>query len=70
MKKFFESKVPELIALCFQIVALCFVAFVKPCSFSGFTVGLLMAFITTKIMSRIAYNEKKSKKSKVSPKNN
>lgn len=67
MKKFFESKLPELIALCVQIVALVLVAFVKPCSFSGFVVGLLMAFIVTKIMSRIAYHERKEK-TKVSPK--
>lgn len=62
MKKFFDSKAPELIALLVQLVALALVAFVKPCSFSGFIVGLMFGFIVTKIMSRIAYQEKKEKK--------
>ena len=64
MKRFFESKIPELVCLLVQIVALVLVAFVKPCSFTGFVVGLMMAFITTKIMSRVAYHEKKQKTAK------
>ena len=60
MKKFFDSKVPELVALVVQIIALTLVAFIKSCSFTGFVVGLAMGFIITKIMSKVAYNEKKS----------
>ena len=60
MKKFFDSKVPELVALVVQIIALTVVAFVKPCSFTGFVVGLAMGFIITKIIDTFRNKKKKA----------
>ena len=61
IKRFMLSKIPELICLLMQIVALSLIVFVSPCSFGGYLAGFLGGFILVKIMARVSYYEKKEK---------